>query len=42
MLNGVCKMRKRIGTIATVVAVCGAVAACGSSGSSRALLPIWG
>lgn len=34
MLNGVCKMRRRIGTIAAVVAVSGAVAACGSSGST--------
>jgi ribose transport system substrate-binding protein len=34
MLNGVCKMRKRIGTIAAVVAACGAVAACGSTSSS--------
>jgi ribose transport system substrate-binding protein len=34
MLNGVCKMRKRIGTVAAVVAACGAVAACGSSSSN--------
>ena len=34
MLNGVCKVRKRIGTIAAVVTVCGTVAACGSTSSS--------
>lgn len=36
MLNGVCKMRKRVGTIAAVIAACGTVAACGSSSSSPA------
>lgn len=34
MLNGVCKMRKRIGSIAAAIVVCVVVAACGSSSST--------
>jgi ribose transport system substrate-binding protein len=34
MPNGVWKMRKRVGTIAAVIAACSTVAACGSSSSS--------